>query len=128
MAKGIEKIIQKFCVQTAVYWGNPQSDGYGGYTFDEPIEIACRWEDKGEVELIGLGEIRLSKSNIMVLQDLDEFGYLYLGTLDDFDSDVDTSDPRTITGARAIQRFDKIPMVFKTDEFVRTAWLYDQGK
>ena len=26
-----------------------------------------------------------------------------------------------------IHRFDKIPMVFKTDEFVRTVFLYDQG-
>lgn len=138
--KGIEKEIEKFCVQTAVYWGNPQSDGYGGYSYDSPVELSpddnngVRWEEKSELDIGWVstghpGNVKLSKSQVMVLQDLDENGYLWLGTLDDLESQyTDTSDPMKITGAYPILRFDKIPMVFKTDEFVRTAYLYDQGR
>ncbi len=131
--KGIEKVEKRFCVETCVYWGNPVNDGYGGFTFDDPVEIMCRWEDMTEVNLGWFSQgypanIQLSKASVMVLQDVDLQGYMYKGTLDDFDSTVDTSKPITIRGAYLIHRFDKIPMVRKTDEFYRVAWLYDQGK
>jgi hypothetical protein len=134
MAKGIEKVVAKFCVQTAVYWGNPQNDGYGGHTYDTPIEIKCRWEDKNEVDFGWFssgfpGNIRLSKSSLLVTQDLQEKGYLWLGTLQQLNSLYsDITQPEVVRGAYMIHRFDKIPMVFKTDEFVRRVWLYDQGK
>jgi hypothetical protein len=131
--KGIERVAERFCVETCVYWGSPVNDGYGGFTFDDPIEIKCRWENKSEVNVGWLStgfpaNLLLSKASVLVLQDLDLEGYLYLGKLTDFDSSVDTSKPIEIPGAYVIHRFDKIPMVRKTDEFVRTAWLYDQGK
>lgn len=132
--KGIEKVVAKFCVQTAVYWGNPQNDGYGGNTFDDPVEISCRWEDKTEVDIgwfsTGFpGNIRLSKSTVLVTQDLDQKGYLWRGTLDELNELYDDiSNPIEIRDAYPIHRVDKIPMVFKTDEFVRTVYLYDQGK
>jgi hypothetical protein len=130
--KGIEKVEARFCVQTAVYWGNPQPNGYGRYTFDEPVELVpptngVRWERKGHVEFNEKGDIVLSIAQVLVLQDVDELSYLYLGTLDDFESGQDLSNPLTIDGAYVIRRFDKIPMVRKTDEFVRIAWLYDRG-
>lgn len=133
MAKGIEKVIAKFCVETAVYWGSPVNDGFGGFTFADPIEIKCRWENKSEIDLGWMStgfpaNLLLSKASVMVTQDLDKAGFLYLGTLDDFDSSVDTSKPLLIENAFQIHRFDKVPMVFKKDEFVRIAWLYDQGK
>lgn len=134
MAKGIEKIAAKFCVQDCVYWGNPQNDGYGGKTYDPPIEIKCRWEDKMEVDIGWLstghpGNIQVTKASVMVLQDLDTNGYLWLGTLAELNALYsDTSDPKLIKEAWAIHRFDRVPMVFKTDEFVRTAYLYPQGK
>jgi hypothetical protein len=127
MAKGIERIIAKFCVQTCVYWGNPVKTTFG-FTFDDPVEIKCRWEDVTEIDIKITGNIALSKGSVLVTQDLDRFGYLYLGTLDDFDSSVDLEKPINIPNANIIHRFDKIPMVMKTDEFVRIAWLYDQGK
>jgi len=131
--KGIEKVAKRFCVETCVYWGNPVNDGYGGYTFDDPIEIKCRWENKMEFNIGWMStgfpaNLLLSKASVMILQDVDLEGYMYLGSLDDFDSSVDTAKPIEINGAYPIHRFDKIPMVRKTDEFVRIAWLYDQGK
>jgi len=134
MAKGIEKIVAKFCVETAVYWGNPVNDGYGGFTYDTPVEIDCRWENKTEMDIGWLstgfpGNIRLSKASVLVTEDLDLNGVLWRGTLDTL-NDIydDISNPKIISEAYAIHRIDKIPMVFKTDEFVRTVWLYDQGK
>jgi hypothetical protein len=134
MAKGIEKIVAKFCVETAVYWGNPVNDGYGGFTYDTPVEIDCRWENKTEMDIGWLstgfpGNIRLSKASVLVTEDLDLNGVLWRGTLDTL-NDIydDISNPKIISEAYAIHRVDKIPMVFKTDEFVRTVWLYDQGK
>lgn len=134
MAKGIEKIAAKFCVQDAVYWGNPQNDGFGGKTFDAPIQIKCRWEDKMEVDIGWIstghpGNIRLTKAQVLVTQDLVPNGYLWLGTLAQLNvlySDI--TNPRVLIDAWPIHRFDKVPMVFKTDEFVRIAYLYAQGK
>lgn len=134
MAKGIEKIVAKFCVETAVYWGNPVNDGYGGFTYDTPVEIDCRWENKMEMDIGWLstgfpGNIRLSKASVLVTEDLDLNGVLWRGTLATLnDTYDDISNPKIISEAYAIHRVDKIPMVFKTDEFVRTVWLYDQGK
>lgn len=134
MAKGIEKIAAKFCVETAVYWGNPVNDGFGGFTFDDPVEIACRWENKNAIDIgwFSTGfpaNLLQCKAAVLVTQDLDLQGYLYLGTLDDLQAGgYDITNPISILNAYVIHRFDKIPMVFKTDEFVRTAWLYEQGK
>ena len=135
--RGIEKTIKRFCVETAVYWGSPVNDGFGGFTFATPIELkppdnGVRWDEKTEVNVgwfsTGFpGNILLSKASVLVLQDVDLQGYMYRGTLASLAA-YDTSSPIDIPGAYVIHRFDRIPMVRKTDEFVRTAWLYDQGK
>ena len=130
--KGIEKVEARFCVQTCVYWGSPVNDGYGGFTFADPVELLCRWEDKTEVDIGWFssgnpGNALATKASVLVIQDLDLQGYMYLGTLADLTASNKTN-PLTKAGAYVIHRFDKIPMVRKTDEFVRTAWLYDQGK
>ena len=130
--KGIEKVEARFCVQTCVYWGSPVNDSYGGFTFADPVELLCRWEDKTEVDIGWFssgnpGNALATKASVMVIQDVDLQGYMYLGTLADLTTANETN-PLTKAGAYVIHRFDKIPMVRKTDEFVRTAWLYDQGK
>jgi len=129
----IENTVKKFCVQTAVYWGNPVNDGYGGKTFDDPIELlppsnGVRWEEVTQLITTGNGKEIVSKAKILLCQDVDEGGYLFLGTLDDLDdSSGDSSgayyDPLKTNGAYEIKRFDKTPMVKKTDQFVRTAYL-----
>ena len=122
---GIEKFIQKVCVQTAVYWGNPKSDGYGGMTFDDPVDILCRW-DVGSSKLPnvigdGRGNEIITRAEILVTQDLDEQGWLYLGSLSELDPE--SNDPKLVDGAYEIKRFDKIPMIKKTDVFVRKAYI-----
>jgi len=122
MAKPIEKFLRKLSVQTAVYWGSPVNDGYGGYTYTTPIEIAVRWEGSTKVITTSKGVEYVSRAEVIVNQDVDEEGYLYLGALSDL-TDEQKADPRLVDGAWKIMRFDKTPMIFKTDEFVRKAYL-----
>ena len=115
----ITSFIKKVCVQTAVYWGNPQNDGYGGTTFDYPVEIKCRWEDKERIQYSNMGKELHQKGEALITQDVDIQGWLYLGTLDDFDSSVDETDPLHVDGAYQIIAIDKIPLIKSTTEFVR---------
>ena len=126
----IEKLEAKFTVQDLVYWGNPVDDGYGSFTFDDPVEIKCRWEYKSEVMLYAEGKQFTTNASVMVNQDVDLQGYMWLGTLSELQAipDIDINAPITIKNAYIIRRFDKIPMVFKTDDFFRTAYLYYYGK
>jgi hypothetical protein len=124
---GIEAFIASKCVQTCVYWGSPINDGFGGYIFADPVEIPCRWEDKdqyvgtqvgGEVT----GGVLLSRSVVFVTQDLDEEGYLYLGTLSDL-SVGQKANPKLVDTAYFIKRFEKTPALGSTTEFLRKAFL-----
>ena len=119
----IQKFIEKVCVQTAVYWGNPTPDGYGGYTFDAPVEIPCRWEIKRKlirnIKRGKPGGIIISKARVLVTQVLKEGGYLYLGNL----VDITGLEPDDVLEAYRIKRFDKISMIKSTTEFVRIAYL-----
>ena len=111
------------CTQTAVYWGTPVKDGYGGFTFDDPVEIPCRWEDRIGQFTSNKGEQVYTKATVYVLQDLEEDCWLFLGTLADLSDEDDTSQPKTVTDAFEIKRFDKLPAMGSQTEFVRKAYL-----
>ena len=122
---GMEGFISRLCVQTAVYWGSPTNDGYGGKTFADPVEISCRWENIIQnIDRVGarLGEEVVSEAQVYVTEDVEEMGYLYLGDLDDLDSDEE-ADPKTIEKAYPIRKFEKIPAIRSTNEFLRKAYL-----
>jgi hypothetical protein len=110
------------CVQTAVYWGNPVSDEHGGFTYTNPIEIKCRWEEIMQLLTDKTGKTMDSRALVYVLQDLDIDGMLFLGTLDDLDS-TQEADPTTIENAFTIKRFEKIPGLGSTSDFLRKAYL-----
>lgn len=123
---GIERFIQKVCVQTAVYWGNPKDDGYGGFTFDDPVNISCRWEDKIQIVSTMDGQETSSDSEVLVTEDLDYNGYLYLGTLEELLEDYteeELANPMNVPTAKAIISKSKIPMIKSTKEFVRIVYL-----
>ena len=125
----IEDVVAKFCVQTAVYWGNPVNDGYGFFTFDAPVDIACRWEDKDEVLVAADGREFTCNTSCLITQDVDLQGFMWLGSLAELTTQgYLTSKPIEIPNAYMIRRFDKIPMVFQTDDFARTCYLYYYGK
>ena len=126
---GIQESIEDMCTEKAVYWGNPQNDGEGGFTFDDPIEIDCRWENVNQIVSDEKGAEITCRGLVYTTQDVQEEGYLYRGTLDDlYDSNASDSsagevyNPKTITGAWAIKRFQKIPSL-DGEGFLRKAFL-----
>lgn len=123
---GIQAIIEKQCKQTAVYWGNPVNNGYGGFTYDDPIEIQCRWEDKSEIFTLNGGAQMVSKSIVFTVVDLSDNGILYLGTLADLDS-YQEDNPLTVINAYTIKREDKSPALRSTTQFLRKYYLHNYG-
>lgn len=119
---GIEKFIKKVCVQTAVYWAPVAATGYGGFTFDEPVEIQVRWDEKTAVVTALNGQEFICDVAVLVTQDLKPHGYLFLGMINDLDSGQ-MEDPMTVPMAFPIVVWEKIPMIKSTREFVRKAYL-----
>ena len=107
--------------QTCVYWGNPQPTGYGGFTWDDPVELDCRWVGTTRMVTNNKGREVVSRASVQVAQDVDEDGMLYLGALEDLDSGQE-DDPMTVDGAYPIVRFDKTPTA-RGGKFARIAYL-----
>ena len=117
----IADFMHRVCVQTVVYWGHPVNDGFGGKTYDDPIEILCRWEDRSEVVTADDGAEVVSKAVVYVTQDVVKNGFLYLGSLTDLDS-IETDHPESVEGAHRIRVFQKSPDMTAT-AFVRKVYL-----
>jgi hypothetical protein len=100
--------------QTVTYWGNPTPDGWGGYTFDSPVQIIGRWEGRMEMFVTADGKEVRSQAVVFVAQDLDVDGYVYLGTSAE-------ANPKNQEGALRIRTFKKTPGI-KANKFVRVAW------
>ncbi|MFW5701285.1 MAG: hypothetical protein ACOCWM_06300, partial [Cyclobacteriaceae bacterium] len=95
-------ILDRFLNQTAVYWANPVKDGYGGFTYDYPVEISCRWEDKRERVENEKGNEVIARAIVYSKNSYEVGEYLYLGTLNDMDSDSHPSDSNISGSARRI--------------------------
>lgn len=117
-------ILRRNCKDTAVYWAVLDNDGYGGKVFDVPVELKCRWESMTLIETAKMvtftGEVKLANSKVYLLDDVTEQGFLYKGTLDDIESDAN---PIELQGAFEIKKFEKIPALGSTTDFVRKAYL-----
>ena len=104
--------------QTAVYWGSPVNDGYGGKTFAGPVEVQCRWMIKQEkIVLQNMEEVR-SKAVVALSDDVEVGGRLALTDLDNLNSSQLPEDEESYE----IMKFSKNPDP-KANVFVRTAWL-----
>lgn len=104
-----------------MFWGNPQSDGTGGRTFDDAVEISVRWGDKQQKFIDAQGHEQISRAIIYADTDLAVGGYLYLGTLAALSS-ADEGDPLSVSTAYEIRATSKSPDL-KADRFVRKVWL-----
>jgi len=127
----IENVVKLFTKQKCTYWGNPVSDGKGGYTFDAAVEINCRWDDRQEIRDYYEGNKFTSQSTVMVEIDIKRGSYLGLGTLASFQT-IATANGYSMTNpvdfpeVFIVIQFDKIPMAMKDDDFVRIAYTYDK--
>lgn len=122
---GIPGFIQRHLNQTVVYWGNPQPDGYGGYTYDDPIEISCRVEEVTEVIRSTMDEEIISRAAMYSDRRLDRGGYVYVGTLDDsiidaLDSDAD---PKELDNVMVVLANEKVPRLTRSSESMYKAYL-----
>jgi len=120
---GIEKFIKKVCVQTAVYWGNPVPDGFGNYTYDAPVDIACRWEDKIAVINDAFGAEQVCDASVLITQDVDLHGWVCLNKTAGSLSTTEAADPKWVEGVREIIGFEKIPLFRSSTKFVRKIYL-----
>ena len=85
-------ILTRMLRQSAVYWGPPVDDGDGSFTWPEPEEINCRWEDvEGAVKDPMTHDV-FNDSTVYVDRDVEVNGYLYLGSLSDV-SGIDPDSP-----------------------------------
>ena len=106
--------------QKIIYWGNPFQDGWGGHTYDAPVELDARWEDKAEQIITYLGEETVSKSIIYLINYIVPGGYIYLGEETELDSDHDN--PENISDAYKILKICKIPSI-NASENLWVGWL-----
>lgn len=125
---GIQTLIQKRCVDTIVYWGSPVDDGYGGYTYDAPVEIMGRWEDIEQIIKDDETEDQTSRAVVYILQDVDVNGVMFKGTLDDLYDEAESSagaltNPKDFANTYVVKRFKKTPAMGSTTEFLRVAYL-----
>lgn len=118
----ITSVIARLCKQDAVYWGNPQNDGYSDFTHDAAVEIKCRWEDKVQLIVNPDGSEQSSRAIVYPLQELDEEGWLYLGLLTSLTA-AEIANPKLIRKASIIKKFEKIPSLGSTTDFYYKAWL-----
>ena len=119
---GILKFIEKVCVQTAVYWSNPTDDGYGQMNFPVGEEIKVRWDGNMIAIVDKYGKDIISKAEILVQDDMDEDGFLYLGSLTDL-TDDEQANPEKVETAYPIRMPTKVPLIKSTTEFVRKVYL-----
>ena len=127
MASGLIKFIKKVCVQSAVYWGAPKPDGFGGMTYGTPAEIKCRWTDKVQVikwqsAYVPTSNEFISYAEILLYDDVELQGVLWLGSLTSLTT-AQKAAPLTIPGAREIKTLERVPLFRSSTEFVKKVYL-----
>jgi hypothetical protein len=74
---GIEAFIKRKLNQTACTGAIRSIMDTGGFSYDDPIEIKCRWEDSNQVVVEMNGEQIISRAIIYPDTDLQENGVLF---------------------------------------------------
>ena len=117
MSKALTRFVKKVCVQTAVYWAAPKPDGFGGFTYGEPVEIKCRWDGKTKMIVDKDGNEKVAQAEILVTEKLQLDGILYLGSLATL-TPQQKSNPKLIKGAFPIKMIEESPHFRSATEFV----------
>lgn len=112
-------IISEFLKQTAVYWGAPIPNGFGGFTYSNPVEIVVRWEERVQMFTSMSGQEKVSQAVVYTESTLTANGYLFLGTLNDLDS---PAVPETQEGAYLIEAVSACPSMDAV-QTLRKIWL-----
>jgi len=111
-------LMDKYLHQTCTYWVPSTLGADGSKNFATPVAIKCRWEERTEIVKKSLGVEVISHATVYLKQDVEEEGYLYLGT-------STTADPQTVNGAKEIISFSKFGDI-QAKNFVRKCWLINR--
>ena len=112
------RIIQSKMKQTAVYWGNPVQDGYGGYTYDDPVEFKVNWMEKQEKFVNKMAEEHISQAVVYLPSDVVVQGQIALTDL----LSLSSSQTPVDNDAFEIKAYAKTPEQ-RGVNFVRKIWL-----
>jgi len=66
--------------QTVTYWAPISNDGYGDLTYEAPTQLLARWQDTVDTFQDTAGEEFISDATVYTTTELEENGWLYLGT------------------------------------------------
>ena len=88
--------------QTATVWTQGSPDGYGGFTYDTPRKVRCRWEEVSKEFTDRAGEVQVSRAVVYLPEDVSIGDYIYLG-------ESSAADPTTVDGAYEVRQFQKVP-------------------
>ncbi len=101
----IKSFLIKVRQQKAIWWKRTGTNVYREDTFDSPIEIDCRWEEKNELRKDDQGQEYVSKSFVMPDRSMTGGDYLKLG-------EIDSSTPESPLeheGAHKVREANDIP-------------------
>ena len=112
-------VVEKVCKMDCVYWAPKVPGRDGQMTYATPVALKCRWEDTKQEFVSPDNTKQISSAVVMLLQDVELGGVLWLGLLQDVSN---MNCPLENPGAWPIRGFDKIPK-FKPTKFIRIAYL-----
>jgi len=110
-------LIRRMRRQKAIWWKRLDADHYGTFSFDEPVEIDCRWDGTAQEFLDSKGERQISKAVVYVDRIMSAGDRLMLGEMP---SDI-PDDPMEVASDE-IRRFDQNPNLRAT-EWLLTAFI-----
>lgn len=111
-------IISRMRRQRAVYWEQNGIDRFGKLSFNEPVEIKCRWDDGNQDLRTPQGQSIMFNSVVYVDREMKIGDMLMKGELE---SGTD-NDPHKEPEAKSIQRFNINPNLRNTEN-IYTAFL-----
>lgn len=106
---------EKFLNESLTYWSPVSHDAWEAETFNTPVTISGRWEDRAERFATPLGEEAISNAKVYLASGVGVAGWLYCGV-------SSASDPTTVAGAFPVRRAERIPTL-RENEFVYKAYL-----
>lgn len=115
-------IIKRMRKQKAVWWERLDPDRYGSYSFAEPVEISCRWDDSGSEYRTVKGQVEISQATVYPDRVLRQGDKLRKGPIET----DEPLDPKTVANSFEVQRFEETPNLKNTETLYTAHLRYGQ--
>lgn len=106
-------IITRMRKQVCLYWKYNGADVYGADSYDDVVELTCRWDDKTELIKSDLGKEEVSNATVYPQQRVFPRDVLWLGTIDDYPGDLEA--PLEGAYGRRVLKCESIPNLKNTE-------------